>query len=387
MKKVLLIWDIWVWAQWFYHIWDELMFFYNYKVLENHWYEVFATSRWKESRYNTVFDINFSWFCRSLKLWTILMFHQFFTENSATRKIIEIIKSVDDIIFSWWWNLNSMWRWHLYYRFLITYFAKKYKKNIYLSSQTIWPIRWKLDSKMLDYILDYCKIISIRDFSFSKKYIKDKFRHKVKYFLDDALIKLNYSKNKKSQRINNVFNVWLSVHEGEDNSILLNQLFQIQQTLKSLYWAVKFYKIPHMFDNNWWYDEKFMKSINFINYENEFSPELYKSEIEELYEDMDFIITTRYHWGVLAIKYKKPVIMIWRNDYELWKFCWLRDTLDVENYILLSNIGEIIDGENIKFIINKDSSIKYNKNKFFIYNYINNYDKDSVNKTDGVKKQ
>ncbi len=387
MKKIFLIWDIWTWEQWFYHVWDELMFFYNYKVLENYWYEIFTSSRSKESKYNnTTLDINFNCFFRIIKLGVIILFHKIFIKSSAIKKIIEIIKNVDCVIFSWWWNLNSIRKWHLYYRFLITYFAKKFKKGVYLSSQTIWPIHWKLDYLILDYILNYCEIISVRDFDYSKRYINDKFKYKVKIFQDDALIRLNYLKNNKYKKHNNIFTVWLSVHKGENDALLLKQLSKIQRILKSLYWTVKFYKIPHMFDNNWWYDENFMKSINFINYENEFIPELYKSQIEEFYINMDLIVTTRYHWGVLAIKYKKPVIMIWRNEYELWKFNWLIDTLNVKNYILLSNTNKILDEKYVKSVINKSCSIKYDINRFFIYNYVKYYDKDKINKVDKIKK-
>lgn len=129
MKKVLLIGDIGEWNQWFYHVWDELMLFYNYKVLEQYWYEVFVTSRSHISKYkNTILDINFSWCFRIIKLVFILLFYKWFPKQSVVSILIWTIKNVDDIIFSGWGNLNSIWKWHLYYRFLITYFAKKYKK-------------------------------------------------------------------------------------------------------------------------------------------------------------------------------------------------------------------------------------------------------------------
>jgi hypothetical protein len=58
--------------------------------------------------------------------------------------------------------------------------------------------------------------------------------------------------------------------------------------------------------------------------------------------------------------------------------------LHIKNYILLSNIDEISE-KTIKSIIGIDSSLKYDKNKFFIYNYIGHYDKNRGNKVVGTK--
>ncbi len=390
MKKVFLIWDIWDWKWWFYHVWDELIFSYNHKILKKYWYKIFVSSRSVKTNYkNVVLDINFSRSYRFLKLLIILLFYKIYPKHSKIKNIIKTIKTVDSIIFSWWWNLNSIRRWHLYYRFLITYFAKKFKKDIYLSAQTIWPIYWKLDQKMLDYILDYCKIIWVRDINFSKKLINEKFKKKVRYFYDDAFIVSENVKDKGDNDDNNPncwLQVWISLHENWNKEPLLAQIFQIKATLETMYWKVIFYKIPHMFDDFWWYDEDFMKWIKFINYENHFNPKYYKSNIEKLYKKMDFVITTRYHGGVLAIKYWKPVIMIWRDIYELWKFKWLIDIFHMNNGILLSNSGKIAQKEINSICSLKHNNIKYNEDNFFIFNYIKYYDKGSINKNNWIKK-
>jgi hypothetical protein len=387
MKKVFLIWDIWDWKWWYYHIWDELMFFYNYKILKKYWYKIFVSSRSSQTRYkNVVLDIDFSGTFRFVKLITILLLYKLYPNHSRIKKIINTICSVNSIIFSWWWNLNSIRKWHLYYRFLITYFAKKFKKDVYLSAQTIWPIYWKLDYKILNYILSYCKIIWVRDVNFSINYINDEFKRKVRYFCDDIFIGSKNIKNRKIKSLHDWFNVWISLHSNWDDRNLFEQLLQIKVILESLHWKIKFYRIPHVFDKFWWYDEDFMKSINFIKYENTFKPWLYKSNIENLYKKMDIVITTRYHWGALAIKYWKPAIMIWRDLYELWKFNWLFDSLHIKNCIILSK-SDKIDVKNIKsIIIKRSNNITYNESQNFIFNYIKNYDKSRINKNSWTKK-
>lgn len=177
---------------------------------------------------------------------------------------------------------------------------------------------------------------------------------------------------RKEKKSDHLLKVWLSLHGSINTTGLVKQLYDIQKILISLYDTVQFYKIPHMFDNTWGYDEYFMTSIPFMSYENEFNPTLYKETIEEVYNDMDLIITTRYHWWVIAMKDHKPVIMIGRNQYEIGKFKWLVDLLQFTNCMLLQDTDEIVM-KDIKNIINNNTThLQYETKNFFIYYYIKN---------------
>ncbi len=376
MKKIFLIWDIGTWKDWFYHIWDEAMFRYNYSYLNKHWYDLYLSSRGIKTNYkNQISDINFQSKFKIIKLFLLIFFYYFFNRNSKIIKIIETIKKVDIIIISWWWNLNSIWNWHLYYRFLITYFSKRFSKKVFLSWQTIWPIKWFIDNFLINYILNYVKIIWLRDLSFSKKYIKDKYYDKIRYYYDDVFL----SKNKLSInfQLNSYFYyVWLSLHNGENKKKLIKTLKQLINWINNKYKNVKYVIIPHVFDNKLWYDIDFMKNFEDINYEiidfKKFNLP-YEEVIEEITRKMNKIITTRYHWWVFSLKHNISSIMIWRNDYEIWKFKWLEEITDTKLNIIDIRKTNKYNIDNI--ISSHIKKVNIDFKKCFIYNFIKKYDK------------
>jgi len=340
-KKILLVWDIWTWKNWWYHIGDESMFFYNFTALSQQGnYDIYATSRGishdyipqTKELYRIYFSNGFLW---RLKLFFFIAFQSLFTKRSKISNIIETIKYMDSIIISWWWNLNSIRSWHLYFRFLIAYFARKYKKKLYISAQTVGPLYNFIDRYLVRKIYAWAKCFAVRDKTFSVRYLTP-YTSKIKTCYDDSFQKQDsiYSiKKDKSTRY-----IWWSIHQdfSRHNTIKLKNIINI---INSFYQnnTEKHYMLPHLFDNQDRIDIDFMKQIkhdwdyilNYVALTSKQKESWFRFEhiIESYTGSMDLIITTRYHAAVFAVKNWRIPIMIYRNTYEKEKFIWLLDTV------------------------------------------------------------
>jgi len=340
-KKILLVWDIWIWKKWWYHIGDESMFFYNFTALSHEkTYDIYATSRDISHNYipstKEIYRIYFkNGFFGMLKLFLFITFRQLFPKRSKLSNIIKTIKYIDYVIISWWGNLNSIWSWHLYFRFLITYFARKYKKKIYISAQTVGPLYNLIDTYFVRKMYTWTIFFATRDKTFSLKYLTP-YTSKITICYDDAFQTQNdiYPVPKDK----NIKYIWWSVHQdfSEHNN---KKLKNIIDAIDSFYQKDinKHYMLPHLFDNQDRIDIHFMKQIknnwdfilNYATLEKKRKESWVRFEhiIESYTGNMDFIITTRYHAAVFALKHWKIPFMIYRNTYEKEKFTWLLDTL------------------------------------------------------------
>lgn len=326
--KVLLVWDIWRGFHDWYHVGDEAMYNYNSNGLIEHGITVFSTTRSVETEkqlpriefQDNLFGL--------LKLFYICIFKLAYRNIPHLKSLINKIKEVDHIIISWWGNLNSIWKWHLYFRFLVCFFAKKFRKQIFVSAQTIWPFTNYVDQYLVNLMVRRSQIFGVRDSIFWKQYLTKSMYSKSKLYMDDAgMIKTNpeYKVLWTGQYIG------LSIHQdyGWTGDLWLSSLLEYISTFYRNYTCVL---IPHVFNKFDQGDLKFMKdklrkyNIKTIeitytlltNFASKYHLR-WDEVIENITKQMNMIVATRYHAGVFALKYNVPVLMVGRNNYEMTK--------------------------------------------------------------------
>lgn len=356
IKSVLLVWDIGEGKDGRYHIGDERMFYYNYQHLAATWrFEIYATSRsichsyiptWKEVRRIYFRD----WVVGILQLLFYSIFFRLFPSRTVPWKILHIINIVDYVIISWWGNINSIRSGHLYFRFRIGFMCRVYWKKLYLSWQTIWPLS-TVDRWLSTKLISWCECILLRDTTYSVSHIS--YQHPwVRFWVDDAFLPFEKDikealEKKCTFADSGEIRIWLSLHEPYKAKHSPHSPHLITLLGASLHTA-NFSIIPHVFDNKNGYDISFMIqqlplgiSATILDYDTmstlENSTKARKESIIEFYTSkMDYVLTTRYHWAVFAIKHGTIPIMISRNEYEYQKFRWLLDSLH------LSHLAEIL---------------------------------------------
>lgn len=326
--KVLLVWDIWRGFHDWYHVGDEAMYNYNSNGLIEHSITVFSTTRSVETEkqlpriefQDNLFGL--------LKLFYICIFKLAYRNIPHLKSLINKIKEVDHIIISWWGNLNSIWKWHLYFRFLVCFFAKKFRKQIFVSAQTIWPFTNYVDQYLVNLMVRRSQIFGVRDSIFWKQYLTKSMYSKSKLYMDDAgMIKTNpeYKVLWTGQYIG------LSIHQdyGWTGDLWFSSLLEHISTFYRNYTCVL---IPHVFNKFDQGDLKFMKdklskyNIKTIeitytlltNFASKYHLR-WDEVIENITKQMNMIVATRYHAGVFALKYNVPVLMVGRNNYEMTK--------------------------------------------------------------------
>ncbi len=354
IKKILLVGDVGEWENGRHHIGDESMFYYNYKQLAATWsFDIYATSRsishWYIPAWREFLRIYFrDEVIGRLQLLFYSIFFRLFPSSTIPWDIAQTIKMVDYILISWGGNLNSIWSGHLYFRFWICFLGRIYWKKIYLSWQTIWPLSI-FDKRLFNILIWWCKLITIRDTTYSIQHISYPLTW-IMFWLDDAFSSFNEHIKKKLEKScilgdgEEISRIGLSLHEPHD-AIYNHDLPRTIALLNTvLNWA-SFYIIPHVSDKYNQGDISFMHQqmpigidITLFDYNTIHSlatkTTATKEEIIEFYTSkMDYVLTTRYHWAVFAIKHGTIPIMIARNNYEYQKFKWLLDSLHLSHLL------------------------------------------------------
>lgn len=395
MKKcVLLVWDIGTWANWRYHVGDESMFAYNCTQLKQHGYTVYYTSRCQDS--NDPFsysDIYFRWkIAGAIYLFFACLLGNYFPKHTKVAKLVRLISQVDDVIISWWGNINSIWVWHLYYRFFISRWTQRKGKKLYFSAQTLWPIPERIFRRLLNSMLNWAQVIFVRDISYSLKLVPAKLRYKVRTSYDDALQRLpSWDRHKRMAVTPGALYIWLSLHQGEWWETYKQQLISLLEKLLQDLWtkqALEVHIIPHVLSQQ--HDEDLAYTQDIISHLGrwitvrtwEYQSLAAMSDqfglagvVESLSGSMHLNISTRYHWAVFALKYAVPAIMIWRSTYELEKFNGLADSLWIyRNYIIdlrekkLTTLNTKQLGAYQQTL--QEACSKINQKRFFVHYYL-----------------
>ncbi len=381
IKKILLVGDIGEWENGRYHIGDESMFYYNYKQLADTWsFDIYATSRsishWYIPAWREFLRIYFrDETIGILQLLFYSIFFRLFSSSTIPWHIVQTIKIADYILISWGGNLNSIWSGHLYFRFWICFLGRIYWKKIYLSWQTVWPLSI-FDKRLLNILIWWCERIMLRDTTYSMQNISCPLTW-IMFWLDDAFASFSehVKKNLEKHCImkgGEISRIGLSLHEPHDTIYNHDLPSAITLLNTALNWA-SFCIIPHVFDKYNKGDISFMHQqmpmgihITLLDYDtiNSLATQTTarEEEIIEFYTSkMDYVLTTRYHWAVFAIKHGTIPIMIARNDYEYQKFKWLLDSLHLSHLLstlIISITWEVSIKQHIQLIVKTHQEIK-----------------------------
>ncbi len=354
MWKVLLIGDVWEGENGRYHIGDESMFLYNYKKLRAEGHTVYVTSRsishpyveqWKE-----LLAINFyGYIWWKIKLVWLLGVRPFLQRSTPLARLVKTIQHIDIVVISWWWNLNSIWPGHLYFRFLVAYLAQRYGKKVFLAGQTLWPIQNFFDTYLLHKLLKWADLIGVRDRLYSCKLIPAKYISKKVDVYDDACqptTSIDFW-----TPLNTTFTIGYSLHAYEANTSHTQRLKEFIELLDDVTpWKSARHLLPHVFNNQDAGDLLYMKQLIESPYEAKDYKKLLEAKnrtghmFEELIEwytwQMNLLVTTRYHGAVFALKQGVIPLMIYRNNYEKVKFEWLMDSFNLSIPSILFTITD-----------------------------------------------
>ena len=326
-KSVLIIADIGIDADGYYHVGDHAMFINNLRKYGEKQYSIWATTRNvgpPSMQYIQLADLRIPSFGQFIKNVGKLLVLYIFNVNlfpKSFKKTLEIIKKIDRIHISGGGNLNSLWPGHLYYRTFISFLGTIHRKEIYISGQTIGPIKSAWHRIALNIILLWAKEIGIRDTAYSYQYIPSVFKKKTRIFIDDAHSLLPYKKRVTEN--NGKIKLGLSLHEWIEKGDNKNKLKNIIQRIR-LNKKIEFYIIPHVISKNGKDDIDYMMEIvespkhiidhDFL-YKQSDNVDDWPSIVKKVTSEMDLLLCTRYHAHVFALSTSTISVSIDMDEY------------------------------------------------------------------------
>lgn len=276
------------------------------------------------------------------------------------KELSNIFPKLDAVIDISGFNLSSDWRAEINFKFL-EYIrqAKKYGIPVYLMPQSFGPFNYgdnqaEMDKDITE-LLSYCKIVYAREKE-GYQLLVDRYKlNNVKWSPDLVL-------QNKSINLQSVFNEIpaISVPQVDDNSVaVIPNLRSIEHggkdKLLSLYKEIipvirengkKVYLLRHAQEDLEacrWIKELFADDDGVIIFEKDFDC----LEYSELVKKFDFIIASRFHAIVHALKMKVPCVALgWAV-----KYVELLGIFDMDEYVF--NVREKIDIEHIKVSVNE----------------------------------
>lgn len=324
--KVFLLGDIGRGKNDLYHVGDEAMFLSNLEYYQSKdKFEISASSRTISHQnlnireYLDIYILSLLQFIKLLiqavlfKYLKINLFPNFF------KPTVIALSNSDVLHISGGGNINSLWSGHIYYRSLMIFIAKLFNKKIILTSQTIGPITKTLHKLILYWVLNMADYIGVRDRKFSFDELKKlNINKKIIHFnFDDALLWRNM--NGVNKHIN--LNISISLHDPKDKKVAKQLKLFITQ-IHNKYKNYNIYLIPHFLDSKNNYDVKYMASlvknikstkIKLITLKR-LSKGIQNIEIAEkirsLTNNMDLIISSRYHGLVFGLSASIPCLAI-----------------------------------------------------------------------------
>lgn len=270
------------------------------------------------------------------------------------KELKRIYPKLDAIIDISGFNLSSEWRKEINFKFLeFIRQAKKYDIPVYLMPQSFGPFNYGDNQSEMDRdiseLLSYCKIVYVRENDGYKLLMN-------KYKLDNAVLSPDLVLQNKEISLEAVFYnpPAINVPRIEGNSVaVIPNLRSIEHggkdKLLELYKEIitvvrengkKVYLFRHAFEDLEackWIKELFPSDDGVIIFEEDFDC----LEYSELVKQFDFIIASRFHAIVHALKQRVPCIALgWAVKYSE-----LLDMFDMNEYVFnvkdKNNIGQI----------------------------------------------
>lgn len=347
MTKILLISDAGKGKDGWYHVGDEAVFWSLYQRIKRANTDLQITIFARSVLNKKITDVSVinsePFFNKKINFILLNIFPLFnvrffrpvmFLFFPQYKRLFDEIKSVDYIAVSGGGNLNSHFSEFIFNRFIIVLFAKILYKKIYFAPQTIGPLFYKKDRYFIKYIAKRANFLQVRDDSSFEMIKMYNTVGKIVKTLDDAF-RMKYIKNvslvKKAK-----FNIAISLRDWDTENTIL-AIGNFIKVIKMLYTDIHFYIVPHIFDDNNLGDIGITKILlekhnvpfttcdaNFFKNNSNHRPE---EVIASIIEDMNLVITTRYHGAVFGLRACVKVICFYSDSYYEKKFRGLREIL------------------------------------------------------------
>jgi len=325
MKNITILWWFWNW-----NLWDDTILYNEINLLKDFFWKDINILVFSNNPKNI--EKNFIWIKSDFL--TPIAFYRFykFLNIFYLIRFIKILKNTDLLIL-WWWGFFSdkqffaiMW-WLRY----IKLFKKLWSKIIWFWMWA-WPFFYSINKKILKNNEKYFDLISLRDEESLNNFLEIWFnKNKLLKFIDPAF----FTKNRNQIKTNSI---WFVLHSNKDFFIK-----EIKKVLKNTDYNIKLIITEHL-------DIKLNKEI-LSSIKNKRVELIIKNNFIDIIDEiskLDFIVSQRLHWSIIAFTQKVPFLNIYYHHKwkELWNF------LNIEDFSI--NIKDIEKENIISYIENKD---------------------------------
>lgn len=334
--KVLLIADVGLNENGYYHVGDEAMFYQTYS-----WYkktikdvQIVALSRSKS--HNQLDLKEYIHLLFPMKDWQARRYYLCLMIRSVVGKylrtvglnkdelnFINVLRSQDVIHFSGGGNLYSIYVPWLYYAFFVIFIGRLYGKQIVLTSQTIGPLG-TIDRMLASIFLNMTNLVGVREPDSRAASRKYALRTKVVSMLDTAF---DLAKSDSKLASTKKLRIGISLHSLPGvGDFTINTLTQCLRILQNEF-DFELVLIPHIFQkrNDHWgvgYMDridgelagkiKIMKPTYLEIMRTSDEPSRF---IKDLTSKMDFMFTTRYHGLIFSLSESVSSIALASGEY------------------------------------------------------------------------
>lgn len=347
-RSVLLVGDVGMRDNGYYHVGDEAMLYQNYLLYERAGNFQTSTLTWATTPIHRFGNEHNFWemptgkeggariaeLCRQARRWQRF---PFLRVSTRLKEYIGLIAAQDLVHISGGGNLNSLFPRELYARALVIRLAKILGKPILVTSQTIGPLTDEADKRVAGTSLDAASVITVRDRNFSPRVLEELgvTGPQISIAPDDAFFLeppprdllapyLIPGRNETGKlKVGVSLHRWATGASGALSQIVTGALVELAEQI-----PLEVYFIPHLFmDNNALDDGLYMREIA-----DRLPPEIarrvitredierYPHPIKEplikgLTAAMELVIATRYHALVFALSSGVPALALNYDDY------------------------------------------------------------------------